>query len=294
VDIRQSPLWASYLNDLGWTSEKLSEQQLVYIRKIPPFGSLIKILRISPPVDFQKIDGLAKKHGALFVKLEPELERGGPEKIDGTIQENGFHTDKWSLVPTKTIQIDLQKSEGELLKSLEKDTRYSIRLAQKNGITVKQTDDLPLFQELYRQTGKRQGFWIAEKELQFLWQVFYPQKAATILTAFHNNEPLAAVLLLFYDKTSYYYHAASLHKERKLMAPYLLVWESIRLAKKRGCTLFDFEGIYDPRIPSTKRWQGFSHFKRGFGGKEVTHPGSFIKFYNPILKFIFWVGGLFN
>ena len=65
------------------------------------------------------------------------------------------------------------------------------------------------------------------------------------------------------------------------------------IAKKRGIKIFDFEGIIDPRIKATRRWHGFTHFKRGFGGEEVTYLGSFIKFYNPVIKLIFSLNRFF-
>jgi len=78
------------------------------------------------------------------------------------------------------------------------------------------------------------------------------------------------------DKTAYYYYAFTSKKGRKLLAQYELVWEAIKLAKKRGCKTFDLEGIYDPRFP-VKSWCGFSHFKKSFGGKEINYPGCFRK-----------------
>lgn len=47
-------------------------------------------------------------------------------------------------------------------------------------------------------------------------------------------------------------------------------------AKKRGCKIFDFEGIYDERFPN-KSWLGFTHFKKSFGGYEVSYPGTYTK-----------------
>jgi peptidoglycan pentaglycine glycine transferase (the first glycine) len=65
-----------------------------------------------------------------------------------------------------------------------------------------------------------------------------------------------------------------------LNLPYFIVWEAMKEAKKRGCKIWDFEGIYDARWPN-KSWLGFSHFKKSFGGEEIEFPGSFEKWRWP-------------
>ena len=63
---------------------------------------------------------------------------------------------------------------------------------------------------------------------------------------------------------------------KKLFVPTALTWEAIISAKKEGKKVFDFEGIYDERVPN-KKWLGFTHFKKSFGGDVVEYPGCFVK-----------------
>ena len=60
------------------------------------------------------------------------------------------------------------------------------------------------------------------------------------------------------------------------MAPYLLQWQQILEAKKRGCAEYDFWGINE------KKWPGVTRFKKGFSGKEVGYPGAFDLIFQPI------------
>src|SRR3989344_254659 len=83
----------------------------------------------------------------------------------------------------------------------------------------------------------------------------------------------AGAVILTHKKTAYYYYAGS---STKSDLPYLAVWEAMKEAKRRGCTTWDFEGIYDARWPN-KGWKGFSHFKKSFGGREVEFPGCFTR-----------------
>jgi len=85
------------------------------------------------------------------------------------------------------------------------------------------------------------------------------------------SKPLAGALFLFNKDKSHYWEAASTRKGNRLSAPSLLVWEGIKIARQKGCKIFDLEGIYDERFPN-KSWLGFTHFKKEFGGKQVEFP----------------------
>ncbi len=289
MDIRQSTLWSKYLEELGWQSEQLSPNYFAFARKIPFFGAVAKIPRSPLPIPFKEVEVFIQKNNVFLLKLEPVIETGERriESILSLLKSNGFSPDRWSLSPILTIKIDLTKSEDELLKAMEKDTRYSVRLAMRRGVKVNQTDDFVQFKTLYFATAKRKRFWVAKRELEALWKVFSKEKSAAILTAFYKEEPLASTLLLFHEKKGYYYHAASSEKHRDVMAPYLLLWQVMRFLKKKNCSLLDLEGIYDPRNPVTKKWKGFTLFKRGFGGREVEYIESFVKYPRLWSKLLF-------
>ena len=76
-------------------------------------------------------------------------------------------------------------------------------------------------------------------------------------------------------------YAAASDAGKKLFAPTLCAWEAIKLSKKHGSKIFDFEGIYDERFP-LKSWHGFTRFKKSFGGREIEYPGAFVKYRIPI------------
>ena len=132
-----------------------------------------------------------------------------------------------------------------------------------------------------------------DKQFKALWQAFWPKKTALLLAypspgvpgaTFSALLPFAGLLLLFHDQIAYYYQAASIKLGKKLAASSLLVWEALRLSKKKGCKTFDFEGIFDPRFPQ-KSWLGFTKFKKGFGGREIVYPPSLTKtFFNNFMS----------
>lgn len=284
VDLRQSEKYGQYMGKIGWQVEKINNCQ-VFIKKLPLVGSIIKIQRPAK-IPFREIDSLAKKHHALFVKLEPQQFENETMK---QLNHYGYKPSS-PLSPSKTLQIDLTQSKEKIFSQFKKDCRYEIRKAKKNEIVVRQSNDIDSFIKMWHKNAWSRGFWIPiKKEIRALYEAFGNDTCLTMASYSndinHPTSSLAGALLIIYDGVAYYFHATSSSKGRQLSVLYLVVWEAIKLAKKRGCQIFDFEGIYDERFPN-KSWLGFSHFKKSFGGKEIEYPGAFIKFYNPVLDFI--------
>lgn len=269
IDLRQSPNYGHFMEKIGWLVGRKDGFQF-YIRHFPILGNFIKIPRPQNQISPKTLDNLAKKYRAFAVRVD------------------------WS--PTKTITLDLTKSLEQIQNQMKKDARYELRKAEKNKILIKDSRDIETFIKMWHKNAWHRGFWIPiKREIQAIWEAF--GKDAFIIEAVRGGTkfcqerkgvffvPLAGALILIHDRTAHYFHAASTPEGRKLSAPYLVVWEAIKETKKRGCQIFDFEGIYDERFPQ-KSWLGFTHFKKSFGGKEIEFPGPFIRFYNPIFSLI--------
>ena len=272
-DLRQSPQYARYLRLLGWQVEEI-DNCYIFIRKIPflPF-SIIKVQR-PPKIPFEKIEKLAEKHRAIKITIEPT--DNTLIYYHQTLTRLGYKLSASPFLPTKTLRIDLTQSENKIFKQMKKKTRYALRKAQKNNLRIEEAKDIASLIHL-KSPRLSPFYFFTKKEIESLWQAFYPANASLLLSYFNTSKkPLAGVLLLFYQKTAYYFLAGATKEGKRLGAPTLLVWEAIKLAKKRGCQVFDFEGIYDERFPITS-WKGFTHFKKGFGGKEIEYPGCFVK-----------------
>jgi len=275
-NIRQSSLWAAYLEKLGWQVDKI-DGNFIYIKKFPLIGAFIKIQRVKN-FDLKKIESVRKKYRAFSIKIEPDF--SAPKSFINSLQKLGFKKDNFPLSPPKTIWVNLEKDEGELLSKMNSKTRYNIRLAQKKGVTIVKTKDVRLFAQYWNRNHRILSFFV-NKELEVFGKDFIP-KNAFILLACRNDKILAGVLIAIWQKQAYYAYAFSTHEGKKLFAPTLLIWRSILELKKQGIKILDFEGIYDERYHSaTKSWQGFSRFKKSFGGKEVEYPETFSKCYFP-------------
>jgi len=288
MDIRQSPQYVKYMKLIGWETVKTKNGQ-IFVKKFPLIGSVIKVQRIKPPVPLLQIEKLAKKHRACLIEIDQEkLVTSDRESVirnqrlvAGNFKKYGYKINKRPYFPTKTIQIDLNRNEEEIFNSFSEAKRRAVRKAIKNGVTIKEDDDYKEFLWLKKKSLLEKFVLpiMAEKEVKNLWQAFFPKNAKIIL-AYFKNQPVGGIFLLHYNKVAYYWLAASCKLGKKLFAPTLLVWETLKIAKKMGCQVFDFEGIYDQRFP-VKSWLGFTKFKQGFGGKEIFYPPSLKKFLFP-------------
>lgn len=268
MDIRQSSLYSLFMQKIGWQAERIGKWN-IFIRNLPLLGKIAKFQRIIPPIPFKQLTNFKS------IIIEPDLP---PNKI---LEENltafGYKVNKSPYLPTKTILTDLKRTDDEIFKSFHKATQGAIRKAQKNNVTVEVSTNIEAFIKLKTTYLFPIGFLMA-KEIRALWKTFYPSNASLLLA------PGAGILLLFWEKKAHYWLAASTKKSNQLAAPSLLVWEALKLAKQKGCTVFDFEGIYDERFHNaTKNWQGFTKFKQGFSKKELTYIGSFIKTKFPFI-----------
>jgi lipid II:glycine glycyltransferase (peptidoglycan interpeptide bridge formation enzyme) len=225
--------------------------------------------------------------GRIFFRLGPEWQIGqGIEKILGAI---GFRQLFYDIEPSQTLILDITKSEEELLAQMHEKWRYNIHLAERKGVSAKfvisdiQNFD-KYFEEFYRLvdegTSERKNIRHHEKEyykkqLEISKQLTdnSQQPQFVLFVAEYEGKLIAANIVVFFGQTATYLHGATDNTYRKVMAPHLLQWEQIKEAKKRGCQEYDFWGIAnehtkDKRAPN---WEGFTRFKKGFGGREVNY-----------------------
>lgn len=271
------------MKSLGWQVEKAGPPDggaNVFIRHFPIFSrwSVIKIQR-PDNINYKDLEMIAKRHRALFVKIEPVFQ---------TTSLPDFRKDNWPLLPTRTLMLDLKKTN---LESLPKDTRYEIRQAEKNQVKVELSQDVELFYRLLQETMKI-GKWEVpiKKEVVNLWKSFQPN-TSQLLIPYQGNKPVGGCLLIWDGDTAHYMYAALTRQGRANHAAYLTLLNAIEYLKRNNIKYLDLEGIYDDRFPThTKNWKGFTKFKLGWGGKAAEYPGSWIKYYSFVAKLLFTLG----
>jgi lipid II:glycine glycyltransferase (peptidoglycan interpeptide bridge formation enzyme) len=254
----------------------------------------------------------AKKQGAIFLKLDPDIEVGtgipekegaredqNGQKVISVLQRGGWLFSSDQIQFRNTVQIDVSLSEDEMLARMKQKTRYNVRLAEKKGVTVRvgTIADLPLLFTMYAETSVRDGFVIRDESYyRTVWETFMKRTegrhrpSAEPLIAEVNGEPVAAVFIFYFASRAYYIYGMSFEAHREKMPNYLLQWEAIRRAKARGCSVYDLWGAPDEFNESDSMW-GVFHFKEGLGGKVIRtlgawdYPGSLIwyKTYTQVI-----------
>jgi len=212
---------------------------------------------------FKKIEKLAGQAGIMFLRFDPlnELQ---------VISYKSRIIKTLNVQPGKTLVLDLTKTEDELLRQMHQKTRYNINLAVKKGVKIVRGDKTRFeeFWSLLDQTSGRDKFRPHGRDY-YKTMIGMENGLVKLFFADYQGKPIAAALVCFFGDTATYLHGGSADEDRNVMAPYLLQWHSVKLAKADGRKYYDFHGIDETK------WPGVTRFKKGFGGTEVNYPGTF-------------------
>lgn len=215
-----------------------------------------------------EIKKIAHENNCAFVRVRPQLESNDFSKQ--LFKTLGFRSAPMHLHAELTNQLDITKSEEELMANMRKATRYEIRKAEKIGIVISESTDpssIQSFYDLQLDTARRQGFVpFSYKFLHEQFNIFAQEKHAILYSAFFEKKLLAQAFIIFYGKEGVYHYGASTAEGRTYPGAYLIQWKAIRDAKKRGMTRYNFWGVAKEEH---HRFANLSMFKRGFGGVDV-------------------------
>lgn len=210
---------------------------------------------------------------------------GAPEKKYQEFKLN-FNTVNWNLVksntdilPTNTVILDLQRTESEILAQMKPKTRYNIGLALRKGVRVESmtVKDLDIWYQLYLETACRNKLNV--NDIKYFDSIFAAKMEdvespvqVKLLTAYVDDQPLAAMFLILSSHRATYLYGASSSEKRNYMSTYALQWKAIQIAKANGCTEYDMFGIAPSADPSHPMY-GLYKFKQGFGGNIFHQMG---------------------
>jgi lipid II:glycine glycyltransferase (peptidoglycan interpeptide bridge formation enzyme) len=284
--VMQSSVWATIREGQGWTTEFLrpaGAHALVLWRPLPgglrfgycPRGPVASAARL--PDALWALSTHAKDiHGALVLKVDPERTA---EEAGAALKAAGFKRGPDIQPVTASLEASLLGStQDELMASLDKDTRWSVRQSEKRGVEIYQgtsDEDLGAFYDLYALTGRRAGF-ITRTAAYYraVWRALIDAGLATLWLAEHGGQPVAGAMTWHCGDREVYQYGATNDAGRKVYAAYGLLWRCILEAHARGARLFDFGGI--PADPNDARdpMHGPYVFKKGFGGTVTRWVGA--------------------
>ena len=220
---------------------------------------------------FEKIAEIAKKEKCVFVRVRPQL-INTPENLQ-LLADLGLKKSPMHLAAEHTVIIDLTKPEDELLANMRRQTRYEVRRAGKQGITVEKSQSEEIFKEFRKvqaETAKRQGFVPPNLKTLMAEREAFGDNIAIYVAKTDDDKPIAYGMIIKDGKEGDYYEAASTDLHRKMPGAYALLWQAMKDLKAEGYERFNLWGIAPPGQPN-HRYAGVTTFKTGFGGEVVEY-----------------------
>lgn len=301
--ILQLSPWAALKARFGWRSRvvalaaggRIQAGAQVLLKRLPlgagwlayaPMGGYAEAASLYP----QLWAAIGKETGAAFLKLEPGHLTNEPS-LD--LAGMGFRESPQTIQPPRTIMLDIAAEDGQILQRMNQGTRRKIRksLASKLECGAGSAADLGAFSALMAQTGGRNGFGVHSQDyFEAAFQLFMPHYGA-LLTARHEGELLAAIMVFALGERAWYLYGASSRAQGKVYASYGIQWAAIQWARARGCRSYDLWGVPDHDLNTLEAqfkqrrdglW-GVYGFKRGWGGVVKRTLGAWDFVYNPLV-----------
>lgn len=282
----QTDAWGKFKAATGWRASRYGNllglerglalgKSMLYFPEIPfsdeSLATVKKIIR----------DNGGKRH--IFTRFEFLTPWSAPAAQ--TLVELGLVKSFEEVQPEHRQWVPLEGSEEDILKQMKPKGRYNVGVAERNNLVVKtgMTNELLAdFYDLYAETARRSKFsGRSASYFQGLCNLLVQNNQGEIVAVYQGKKALAAGIILYYGTLASYLYGGSVRQpaEQSLMAPYLMHWEAMKQAKKRGCKIYDLLAISPPADASAEAafnhpYAGLSRFKSQFGGSAVHLLGS--------------------
>lgn len=266
------PLWYASTGPRVKTVEQLREvcEQLQGLRS--PFAVLME-----PPIEVQN-----EEDQAAICQQIPRLHTAAP------MQKVGIYT----------VEIDLTPSEDELLASFKQRTRRYLRKNANATIEIV-TDDSRFdeFWDLYVAMLGRSHVKVREREyFETFWRHYLDRGQAYFVLGTPEGEdrPTAGAFCIINQDIALYKDGGSTRDRDSNGLQYLVQWECMREAKRRGARTYDMFGAPptwradDP----THGFHGLVQFKTGFA-PITNYAGAFLLHTRPV-RAALWEKGLYD
>jgi len=165
-------------------------------------------------------------------------------------QQPALGTFKTNVNYTGIIDLSSYQDFEAYLRSIRRTRRQEYAAAARKGLSIRETMDLDLLLELYRQTHDRQGIEVASHHEQLLKNIFrFCEKSSAgrmLVCTTSEGRDVAATLFLRDSRTAYYFIGANHPDSRQLNAGPYLVLENIKFFWNAGLSKIDMVGINSP------------------------------------------------
>lgn len=219
---------------------------------------------------FNFIKKIAKKKNFSFIRISPLFGADDKNNIN-LLNKIGFRQSPIHNVDAENRWVlNIEQDLDSIMSKMRKTTRYVIRKGMNLNIKIVRTnklDDIDKFFSVYYETAKAKNF-VPLPLVKEEFEEFKKNNNAFIYFALLDKKILSTAIITYYGKEAIYRHGATSFEGRNTPSSYLLQWQAIQDAKKRGLSIYNFYGIAKDDNPKNP-WYGLSQFKKGFGGEQV-------------------------
>jgi lipid II:glycine glycyltransferase (peptidoglycan interpeptide bridge formation enzyme) len=191
---------------------------------------------------------------------------------------------------TRLLEIPGDADEAALMAGWDKDARNLARRSRKEGVETDVTDapsadDLSSFHGVLTATAERGSFRL--RPLAFFERLFADAAPGRILLVMARlqDRPIGGMALLLVGDRAFYLYGGSLREPelKNTHAAYGAMAAAVGALSSRGIGTLDLWGVVEADDTSADpAWEGFSAFKRQFGGRPLRHPGTFDLVLDPL------------
>lgn len=239
------------------------------------------------------LDGLrelARDERSVVVKVDPRAEPGEALDLPAALGRRGLRPADDLQAPTTRI-VDLRAGADALAVAWHPDARRLSRRAEREGVEVRidRTGDpaaVATLHHLLTVTADRGAFRVRGRDfLQRLADELAPGGGWHLGIATADGTPIAAMAFPVIGARAYYVYGASLREEswKHKYGAHAAMAAMLRGLAAAGVRSVDMWGVIEPGdATADPSWEGFSAFKRTFGGTPLRHPGLFDLVTEPI------------
>ncbi|MBD1399345.1 lipid II:glycine glycyltransferase FemX [Pelovirga terrestris] len=274
-NFRQTTYWGEIKKASGWhcacyalkKDTQIVAVATILIRKLGrlPF-SLMYCCR-GPIVDwsnsevveelFSQLGGVVKRHNGLCLRFDPEPDEWFEKQQMLLKKHQVFSIPEKVTVWNRAVystRVLLNESEEQLFHKMRRTHRQNINKACLLGVSFVGSalpDDKEVFFNLMCGLEERRHSLIHSKNYyDTIYENTVGQNRGTFLKAIYNDEVISGLVVTIVGNRAWALYLANDYSYRKLMPNKLLMWESIKIAKKAGCTFLD--------LGSTQGTEGFN------------------------------------
>lgn len=243
---------------------------------------------------------LGRDMAGVVLKLDPRAVPGahGADELAALLVSRGLRRARHDLQAATTRLVALEavpgaRQDGEPWASAwSRDARAELRRARREGVQTSvsrgyPSADLEVFGELLSETSARAGFRVRSRSfLAALAAQLAADEGWFLALSRHEGRPLSGAIVARVGDRAFYLYAAST-RDPELAArrgPYATMGGLMAALGEAGVRCLDLWGVREKDDPAggLAEWEGFSLFKRRFGGQPLRHPGTFDMVLDPL------------